>query len=346
MSVFRDKVLMITGGTGSFGNTVLNHFLTSDIAEIRIFSRDEKKQDDMRHEIQADYPEVYDKVKFYIGNVRDRDSLRIAMQGVDYVFHAAALKEVPSCEFFPMEAVRTNVMGTDNVVQAAVDNHVESVVLLSTDKAAYPINAMGISKAMAERVVYSKARYAAEHGTTLTCTRYGNVMCSRGSVIPLFIQQIQSSRPITITDPNMTRFLMNLDEAVALVMFAFQHANPGDLFVQKADASTIGVLAEAVQQVFGRTETRIIGPCHGEKLFETLVTREEMLRSEDMGKYYRISADSRDLNYDKFLVNGNEESQADHEYTSSNTTQLDVEGTVEKIMTTQYVQKALRKEEK
>lgn len=346
MNAFRDKVLMITGGTGSFGNTVLNHFLTSDIAEIRIFSRDEKKQDDMRHEIQADYPKAYDKVKFYIGNVRDRDSLHVAMQGVDYIFHAAALKEVPSCEFFPMEAVRTNVMGTDNVVQAAVDNHVKSVVLLSTDKAAYPINSMGISKAMAERVVYSKARYAAEHGTTLTCTRYGNVMCSRGSVIPLFIQQIQSSRPITITDPNMTRFLMNLDEAVALVMFAFQHANPGDLFVQKADASTIGVLAEAVQQVFGKTEIRIIGPRHGEKLFETLVTREEMLRSEDMGKYYRISADSRDLNYDKFLVNGNVKSQADHEYTSSNTTQLDVEGTIEKIMTTQYVQEALRNKEK
>ena len=339
--MFDNGTLLITGGTGSFGNTVLRHFLNSDIGEIRIFSRDEKKQDDMRHELQANHPESYEKVKFYIGNVRDRDSLTDAMQGVDYVFHAAALKEVPSCEFFPMEAYKTNVEGTNNVVQSAVTNHVKSVVLLSTDKAAYPINAMGISKAMAERVIYSKARYAAEHGTTLSCTRYGNVMCSRGSVIPLFVQQIKSGREITITDPNMTRFLMNLDEAVALVMFAFQHANPGDLFVQKADASTIGVLAKAVQKVFGDTGTRIIGPRHGEKLFETLVTREEMLRSEDMGQYYRISADSRDLNYDKFLVNGNVKSQADEEYTSSNTHQLDVDGTVEKIMETDYIRKEL-----
>lgn len=341
--MFDNGTLLITGGTGSFGNTVLRHFLNSDIGEIRIFSRDEKKQDDMRHELQANHPESYEKVKFYIGNVRDRDSLTDAMQGVDYVFHAAALKEVPSCEFFPMEAYKTNVEGTNNVVQSAVTNHVKSVVLLSTDKAAYPINAMGISKAMAERVIYSKARYAAEHGTTLSCTRYGNVMCSRGSVIPLFVQQIKSGREITITDPNMTRFLMNLDEAVALVMFAFQHANPGDLFVQKADASTIGVLAKAVQKVFGDTGTRIIGPRHGEKLFETLVTREEMLRSEDMGQYYRISADSRDLNYDKFLVNGNVKSQADQEYTSSNTHQLDVDGTVEKIKGTDYIQEELRK---
>ena len=343
MPEFTNKTLLITGGTGSFGNTVLRHFLNSDIGEIRIFSRDEKKQDDMRHELQAYYPEAYDKVKFYIGNVRDHESLTIAMQGVDYVFHAAALKEVPSCEFFPMEAVKTNVIGTDNVVLAAVENHVKSVVLLSTDKAAYPINAMGISKAMAERVIYSRARYAAEHGTTLTCTRYGNVMCSRGSVIPLFVQQIKSGREITITDPNMTRFLMNLDEAVALVMFAFQHAKPGDLFVQKADASTIGILAKAVQKLFGDTGTRIIGPRHGEKLFETLVTREEMLRSEDMGMYYRISADSRDLNYDKFLVNGNVKSQADEEYTSNNTHQLDVDETVEKIMTTAFIQEEIRK---
>lgn len=343
---FTNKTLLITGGTGSFGNTVLRHFLNSELSEIRIFSRDEKKQDDMRHELQANHPKSYEKVKFYIGNVRDRDSLMVAMQGVDYVFHAAALKEVPSCEFFPMEAYKTNVEGTNNVVQAAVENQVKSVVLLSTDKAAYPINAMGISKAMAERVIYSRARYAADHGTTLTCTRYGNVMCSRGSVIPLFIQQIQSGREITITDPNMTRFLMNLDEAVALVMFAFQNANPGDLFVQKADASTISVLAKAVQRLFGDTGTRIIGPRHGEKLYETLVTREEMLRSEDMGQYYRISADSRDLNYDKFLVNGNVKSQADFEYTSSNTHQLDVDGTVQKIMTTQYVQDELRKVEK
>lgn len=339
--MFDGGTLLITGGTGSFGNTVLHHFLNSDIGEIRIFSRDEKKQDDMRHEIQAVYPESYDKVKFYIGNVRDRDSLTDAMQGVDYVFHAAALKEVPSCEFFPMEAYKTNVEGTNNVVQSAVANHVKSVVLLSTDKAAYPINAMGISKAMAERVIYSKASYAAEHGTILSCTRYGNVMCSRGSVIPLFVQQIKSGRDITITDPSMTRFMMNLDEAVALVMFAFQHANPGDLFVQKADASTIGVLAEAVQKIFGKTTVRIIGPRHGEKLFETLVTREEMLRSEDMGQYYRISADSRDLNYDKFLVNGNVRSQADEEYTSSNTNQLSVDGTVEKLMKTEYIRNEL-----
>lgn len=344
--MFDNGILLITGGTGSFGNTVLHHFLNTDIGEIRIFSRDEKKQDDMRHEIQAVYPESYDKVKFYIGNVRDRDSLTDAMQGVDYVFHAAALKEVPSCEFFPMEAYKTNVEGTNNVVQSAVANHVKSVVLLSTDKAAYPINAMGISKAMAERVIYSKARYAAEHRTILSCTRYGNVMCSRGSVIPLFVQQIKSGREITITDPNMTRFLMNLDEAVALVMFAFQHANPGDLFVQKADASTIGVLAQAVQKVFGDTGTRVIGPRHGEKLFETLVTREEMLRSEDMGQYFRISADSRDLNYDKFLVNGNVKSQADEEYTSSNTHRLTVEETVTKIMGTEYIQNELKQVEK
>ena len=341
--MFDNGTLLITGGTGSFGNTVLRHFLHSDIGEIRIFSRDEKKQDDMRHELQANYPEAYDKVKFYIGNVRDRDSLLDAMQGVDYVFHAAALKEVPSCEFFPMEAYKTNVEGTNNVVQAAVANRVKSVVLLSTDKAAYPINAMGISKAMAERVIYSRARYAAEHGTILSCTRYGNVMCSRGSVIPLFVQQIRNGREITITDPNMTRFLMNLDEAVALVMFAFQHANPGDLFVQKADASTIGVLAQAVQKLFGDTGTRIIGPRHGEKLFETLVTREEMLRSEDMGQYYRISADSRDLNYDKFLVNGDVRSQAEEEYTSSNTHRLTVDETVTKILGTEYIQTELKR---
>ena len=344
--MFDNGTLLITGGTGSFGNTVLNHFLNSDIKEIRVFSRDEKKQDDMRHELQAKYPESYGKVKFYIGNVRDRDSLMDATQGVDYIFHAAALKEVPSCEFFPMQAYKTNVEGTDNVVHAAIANHVKSVVLLSTDKAAYPINAMGISKAMAERVIYSKARIAAEHGTILSCTRYGNVMCSRGSVIPLFVQQIQNNREITITDPNMTRFLMNLDEAVALVMFAFQHANPGDLFVQKADASTIGVLADAVQELFGKTGVRIIGPRHGEKLYETLVTREEMLRSEDMGQYYRISADTRDLNYDKFLVNGNVKSQADAEYTSSNTHILTVEETVKKIMGTQFIQDELKRVEK
>ena len=341
MSVFENKTLLITGGTGSFGHTVLNHFLSSDIAEIRIFSRDEKKQDDMRHELQANYPEYFNKVKFYIGNVRDKDSVMTAAEGVDFIFHAAALKEVPSCEFFPMQAYKTNVEGTDNVVQSAIANGVKSVVLLSTDKAAYPINAMGISKAMAERVIYSNAKRAAEHGTTLCCTRYGNVMCSRGSVIPLFREQIRNSHPITITDPNMTRFMMNLDEAVALVMFAFEHANPGDLFVQKADASTIGDLAKAVQQLFGDTGTKIIGTRHGEKLYETLVTREEMLRSEDMGKYFRITADSRDLNYDKFYVKGTVKTQADEAYTSHNTQLLDVAGTVEKLKTTTYIQEEL-----
>lgn len=341
MSVFENKALLITGGTGSFGHTVLNHFLSSDIAEIRIFSRDEKKQDDMRHELQANYPEYFNKVKFYIGNVRDKDSVLTATEGVDFIFHAAALKEVPSCEFFPMQAYKTNVEGTDNVVQAAIANGVKSVVLLSTDKAAYPINAMGISKAMAERVIYSNAKRASEHGTTLCCTRYGNVMCSRGSVIPLFREQIRNGHPITITDPKMTRFMMNLDEAVALVMFAFEHANPGDLFVQKADASTIGDLAKAVQELFGDTGTKIIGTRHGEKLYETLVTREEMLRSEDMGEYYRIAADSRDLNYDKFYVKGTVKTQADEAYTSHNTELLDVAGTVKKLKTTSYIKDEL-----
>ena len=342
MSIFKGKTLLITGGTGSFGNMVLKRFLDSDIKEIRIFSRDEKKQDDMRHHLQERYPEQAAKVKFYIGDVRNRQSIDIAMRGgVDYIFSAAALKQVPSCEFFPMQAYRTNVEGTDNVVQAAIQNGVKSVVLLSTDKAAYPINAMGISKAMAERVIYSNAKRAADHGTTLCCTRYGNVMCSRGSVIPLFREQIRNGHPITITDPNMTRFMMNLDEAVALVMFAFEHANPGDLFVQKADASTIGDLAKAVQQLFGDSGTRIIGTRHGEKLYETLVTREEMLRAEDMGKYFRITADSRDLNYDKFYVEGTVKTQADEAYTSHNTNLLDVEGTVAKLKTTSYIQEEL-----
>lgn len=341
MSVFENKTLLITGGTGSFGHTVLNHFLSSDIKEIRIFSRDEKKQDDMRHDLQANYPDYFEKVKFYIGDVRDRDSVMDAMPGVDYIFHAAALKEVPSCEFFPMQAYKTNVEGTDNVVHAAIHYGVKSVVLLSTDKAAYPINAMGISKAMAERIIYSNARVAAEHGTTLCCTRYGNVMCSRGSVIPLFREQIRNGHPITITDPNMTRFMMNLDEAVALVMFAFQHANPGDLFVQKADASTIGDLAKAVQQLFGDTGTKIIGTRHGEKLYETLVTREEMLRAEDLGDYYRIAADSRDLNYDKFFIKGMVKTQAEEAYTSHNTELLDMEGTVQKLLTTSYIKEEL-----
>lgn len=339
-----DGILMITGGTGSFGNTVLKHFLKSDIGEIRIFSRDEKKQDDMRHELQSKYPEYAKKVRFYIGDVRDIQTVRDAMHGVDYIFHAAALKQVPSCEFFPMQAVKTNVIGTDNVLHAAIEEGVKRVVCLSTDKAAYPINAMGISKAMMERIIYANARVAAEQGNTvICCTRYGNVMCSRGSVIPLFIDQIKSGNPITITDPNMTRFLMNLDEAVDLVQFAFEHANPGDLFIQKADASTIGDLAKAVQQLFGDTGTQIIGTRHGEKLYETLMTREERLRSEDMGKYFRVAADSRDLNYDKFVVNGEVHTMADEAYTSDNTTRLDVAQTVNKIMTADYVKEQLAK---
>ena len=341
-SYFTNKTLLITGGTGSFGNTVLKHFLASDIGEIRIFSRDEKKQDDMRHEIQQKHPELAGKLRFYIGDVREIDSVRSAVRGVDYIFHAAALKQVPSCEFFPMEAVRTNVVGTDNVLTASIDAGVKKVVCLSTDKAAYPINAMGISKAMMERVIYANARVAAERGgTVICCTRYGNVMCSRGSVIPLFIDQIKAGQPITITDPNMTRFLMNLDEAVDLVQFAFEHANPGDLFIQKADASTIGDLAKAVQKLFGDTGTQIIGTRHGEKLYETLMTREERLRSEDMGNYFRVAADNRDLNYDKFVVQGQVQTMADESYTSHNTTHLDVEGTVKKLLTTDYVQEQL-----
>lgn len=337
---FKNKTLMITGGTGSFGSTVLKHFLDSDLKEIRIFSRDEKKQDDMRHELQVKHPENANKVKFYIGDVRNMRSVEDVMPGVDYIFHAAALKQVPSCEFFPMEAVRTNVEGTDNVLHAAVEAGVERVVCLSTDKAAYPINAMGISKAMMEKVIGANARVATGK-TTICCTRYGNVMCSRGSVIPLFIDQIKAGNEITITDPNMTRFLMNLDEAVALVMFAFEHGEPGDLFVQKSNASTIGDLAKAVQQLFGDTGTKIIGTRHGEKLYETLMTNEECVRSIDMGNYYRVLPDGRDLNYDKFFVDGQVHTMANDAYTSHNTQRLDVQGTVDKIMTTDYVKKML-----
>ena len=333
---------MITGGTGSFGNAVLKHFLDTDIKEIRIFSRDEKKQDDMRHRLQSENSETAKKVKFYIGDVRNIQSVKDAMPGVDFIFHAAALKQVPSCEFFPMEAVRTNIIGTDNVLHAAIEAGVERVVCLSTDKAAYPINAMGKSKALMESVIFANARVAAERGgTVICCTRYGNVMCSRGSVIPLFIDQIHADEPITITNPEMTRFLMNLDEAVNLVKFAFEHANPGDLFIQKADACTIGDLAKAVQQLFGDTGTNIIGTRHGEKLFETLMTREERLRSEDMGEYYRVAADNRDLNYDKFVVKGHVDTQADESYTSHNTIRLDVEGTIKKLLTTDYVKEEL-----
>ena len=343
MGAFTNATLMITGGTGSFGNTVLKHFLATDIGQIRIFSRDEKKQDDMRHMLQAEYPELAAKVKFYIGDVRNPQSIKDAMHGVDYVFHAAALKQVPSCEFFPMEAVRTNIIGTDNMLHAAMECGVKRVVCLSTDKAAYPINAMGISKAMMEHVIYANARVSADQGgPVICCTRYGNVMCSRGSVIPLFIEQIESGKPITVTNPEMTRFLMNLDESVDLVKFAFEHANPGDLFVQKADASTIGTLAEAVQQLFGHTEIQIIGTRHGEKLYETLMTSEERLRSEDMGNYFRVAADNRDLNYDKFVVQGEVKTMAEESYTSHNTKRLDTADTVAKLLTTDYVQQKLR----
>lgn len=343
-SIFTGKTLLITGGTGSFGQTVLKHFLDSELAEVRIFSRDEKKQDDMRHELQQRKPDLAGKVKFYIGDVREMRSVQSAVKGADYIFHAAALKQVPSCEFFPMEAVRTNVFGTDNVLTAAIEAGVKKVVCLSTDKAAYPINSMGISKAMMEKVIRAKARNVPAEQTTICCTRYGNVMCSRGSVIPLFIEQIQSGKPITITNPEMTRFLMNLDEAVELVRFAFEHAAPGDLFVQKSPASTIGTLAQAVQRLFGDTGIQLIGTRHGEKLYETLMTREERIRSEDMGEYYRVSADGRDLNYDKFVVEGQVQTQADESYTSHNTRRLNTKETVEKILTTDYVRNALHRQ--
>lgn len=335
MSIFKDKTLLITGGTGSFGNAVLKRFLNTDIKEIRIFSRDEKKQDDMRKKYNNE------KLKFYIGDVRNMDSVEGVMRGVDFIFHAAALKQVPSCEFFPIEAVKTNIIGTNNVLTAATKAGVKRIVCLSTDKAAYPINAMGISKAMMEKVIVAKAREVKDTGTVISCTRYGNVMCSRGSVIPLFIDQIRDGRPITITDPKMTRFLMNLDEAVDLVLFAFENAKPGDLFIQKADASTIEDLAKGVQKLFGDTGIKIIGTRHGEKLYETLMTREERLKSEDMGNYFRISADERDLNYDKYFVEGEVKTQSDEAYTSHNTDRLDVEGVVNKILTTDYVRNAL-----
>lgn len=343
---FDGKVLMITGGTGSFGSTVLKRFLTSDIGEIRIFSRDEKKQDDIRHELQSNYPDYAKKVKFYIGDVRNIDSLRDAVDGVDFIFHAAALKQVPSCEFFPMEAVRTNIIGTDNLLHAAIDAKVKNVVCLSTDKAAYPINAMGISKALMEKVIRANALSAMKKSNTvISCTRYGNVMCSRGSIIPLFIEQIKSGKPITITNPDMTRFLMNLDEAVDLVMFAFEHAKPGDLFVQKSDASTIGVLGKAIQNLFGDTGCKIIGSRHGEKLYETLMTREELVRAEDMGEYFRVTPDNRDLNYDNYVHYDTLSSplaQEDQDYSSHNTKRLNVEETMNKILTTDYVREQLK----
>ena len=317
---FKDKTLLITGGSGSFGNAVLKRFLDTDIGEIRIFSRDEKKQDDMRHLYNSQ------KVKYYIGDVRDKRSLDYAMTDVDYLFHAAALKQVPSCEFFPMEAVRTNVMGTENVIDSAIEHGVKRVINLSTDKAVYPINTMGISKALGEKVAIAKSRGTGNKTTTICCTRYGNVMASRGSVIPLFTDQIKAKKPITITDPAMTRFMMTLDEAVNLVLYAFANANPGDIFVQKAPAATIETLASALIQLFNsKSEIKVIGTRHGEKVFETLINREEMVRAEDLGEYYRISADSRDLNYERYFSEGESEVSNMEEYTSHNTKRLDVE---------------------
>ena len=343
---FQGKTLLITGGTGSFGNAVLNRFLTTDIAEIRVFSRDEKKQDDMRHEFQAKLPEAAGKIKFYIGDVRDLASVKSAMVGVDYVFHAAALKQVPSCEFFPMEAVRTNVIGTDNVLTAAIEAGVESVICLSTDKAAYPINAMGITKALEEKVAVAKSRTSGQ--TRICCTRYGNVMCSRGSVIPLWIDQIRNGQPVTVTEPTMTRFIMSLEEAVDLVLFAFEHGQNGDLFIQKAPACTIQTQAEAVCELFGgkKEDIRVIGIRHGEKLYETLLTNEECAKAEDMGDFYRVPADNRSLNYDKYFSEGDEQRSALTEFNSNNTRILNVAETKARIAALAYIQEELARQEK
>ena len=343
MSIFQDKILLITGGTGSFGNAVLRRFLDSDIKEIRIFSRDEKKQDDMRHHLQAQYPEQASKVKFYIGNVRNRESVDVAMRGVDYVFAAAALKQVPSCEFFPMEATLTNVIGTNNVLLSAIEHEVKNVVVLSTDKAAYPINAMGISKALMEKVAIAKGReLGANAKTTICCTRYGNVMASRGSVIPLWVEQIEQGKPITITDPNMTRFMMTLDDAVDLVIYAFTHGENGDLFVQKAPACTIEVLAKAVTQLFNpETEIKIIGIRHGEKMYEALLTNEECASAIDMGDFYRVPLDNRGLNYDKYFKDGDKNRNPLTLFDSSNTQLLDVEQVKEKLLSLQYIRDEL-----
>lgn len=343
MSLFTGKTLLITGGTGSFGNAVLNRFLRTDIGEIRIFSRDEKKQDDMRHEFQAKMPEVADKIKFYIGDVRDLESCRGAMHGVDYIFHAAALKQVPSCEFFPMEAVRTNVIGTVNVLTAAIEAGVECVICLSTDKAAYPINAMGITKAIEEKVAVAKSRNSGK--TKICCTRYGNVMCSRGSVIPLWIDQIKNGNPITITEPSMTRFIMSLEEAVDLVLFAFEHGENGDLLIQKAPACTIETQAQAVCELFGgkKEDIKVIGIRHGEKMYETLLTNEECAKAIDMGNFYRVPADNRGLNYDKYFKEGDEKRNTLTEFNSNNTRILNVEETKAKIASLQYIQDELAK---
>ena len=341
MSIFKDKTLLITGGTGSFGNAVLRRFLKTDIKEIRIFSRDEKKQDDMRHEYQVRYPDVAHKIKFYIGDVRNLQSCKNVMPGVNYIFHAAALKQVPSCEFFPMEAVKTNVIGTDNVLTAAIEAGVGAVICLSTDKAAYPINAMGITKAIEEKVAVAKSRYSGN--TKICCTRYGNVMCSRGSVIPLWIEQIHSGNPITLTEPSMTRFIMSLDEAVDLVIFAFEHGQNGDILVQKAPACTIGTQAEAVCELFGgrKEDIKVIGIRHGEKMYETLLTNEECAKAEDLGNFYRVPADNRGLNYDKFFKEGDETRNTLTEFNSNNTRQLNVEETKAKIASLEYIQNEL-----
>lgn len=337
----KGKTLMITGGTGSFGSTVLNRFLPTDIGEIRIFSRDEKKQDDMRHEYQVKYPQYAEKIKFYIGDVRELQSVKNAMHGVDYIFHAAALKQVPSCEFFPMEAVKTNVVGTDNVLTAAIDEGVEAVICLSTDKAAYPVNAMGISKAMEERVAVAKSRYSGK--TKICCTRYGNVMCSRGSVIPLWIDQIKAGNPITVTEPKMTRFIMSLDEAVDLVLFAFEHGVNGDILVQKAPACSIGLQAEAVCEMFGgkKEDIIVIGIRHGEKMYETLLTNEECEKAIDMGAFYRVPADNRGLNYDKYFTEGDQKRNPLHEFDSNNTILLDKQQIIDKLMQLSYIQERL-----
>jgi len=345
MSLFTNKILMITGGTGSFGNAVLNRFLQTDIKEIRIFSRDEKKQDDMRHEFQAKMPEVAEKIKFYIGDVRDLQSIKNAIHGVDYIFHAAALKQVPSCEFFPIEAVKTNVLGTENVLTAAIEEGVKNIVCLSTDKAAYPVNAMGTSKAMMEKVIVAKSRTVSPEKTKICCTRYGNVMCSRGSVIPLWIEQIKNGQPITLTDPNMTRFIMSLEEAVDLVLFAFEHGESGDILVQKAPACTIQTQAEAVCELFGgdKNNIKVIGIRHGEKMYETLLTNEECANAIDLGNFYRVPCDKRDLNYDKYFNSGNKERNPLTEFNSNNTQLLSVEETKEKIGALKYIQEQLSK---
>ena len=343
--MFKGKTLLITGGTGSFGNAVLNRFLETDIGEIRIFSRDEKKQDDMRHEYQAKFPELSNKIKFYIGDVRDLQSVKNAMHGVDYIFHAAALKQVPSCEFFPIEAVKTNVLGTENVLTAAIDEGVKNVVCLSTDKAAYPVNAMGTSKAMMEKVIVAKSRTVSPEKTKISCTRYGNVMCSRGSVIPLWIDQIKAGQDITITEPSMTRFIMSLEEAVDLVLFAFSNSESGDIMVQKAPACTIEVLAKAVKGLFDKedkTEVKVIGIRHGEKMYETLLTNEECSNAIDMGNFYRVPADKRDLNYDKYFKDGNSQRNVLTEFNSNNTDLLTEEQVKEKLMSLQYIRDELK----